>query len=445
MNIIQRYLIWLNRRKLKNQLAAAIWLMMVPLMVISVVLYKQHNGADAAMRSIAAYNVLFGLIYTSIVYMFTRRYVIGPLVKIYDGLASSSQRLSLSSQELATNADTMNQATTIISTAINDIASGAVEQSDNAIEAAKLTQTISGAMSQVAVSAQNQVEKINEMAAGIAQLGSSIGDVSGNAREVASVVAEASNIAEKGKSAVDETISGMQRIKSTVLDSAYKIETLGEKSKQIGEIIEVIDDIAEQTNLLALNAAIEAARAGEHGKGFAVVADEVRKLAERSARAAGEIADLIKSIQDETMDAVETMGKGTSEVETGSKLAENAGSAIDDMMVSIRQVIAQIVQVENNIEQMSLASQLVSSSVDHIAAMSQETSATTEEVAASAAQVVNAVDSIAAASEQSASSAERMSSSTQEQTASIQEVAAKVQMLSGMSEELEGMVKLLSM
>ncbi|WP_242653761.1 methyl-accepting chemotaxis protein [Thermincola potens] len=122
-------------------------------------------------------------------------------------------------------------------------------------------------------------------------------------------------VATNGGQAVERTVKGMLQVKDAVFETARKINELGEQSQKIGEIIQVIDDIAEQTNLLALNAAIEAARAGEHGKGFAVVADEVRKLAERSSKATKEIADLITNIQKGTKVAVESMQVGTREVD----------------------------------------------------------------------------------------------------------------------------------
>lgn len=134
----------------------------------------------------------------------------------------------------------------------------------------------------------------------------------------------------------------MERIKTTVTESGERIKQLGEQSKAIGEIIQVIDDIAEQTNLLALNAAIEAARAGEHGKGFAVVADEVRKLAERSGKATKEIANLIISIQKGTDNAVSAMEKGISEVENGSRFAHDAGQALKEILVTVERANQQV-------------------------------------------------------------------------------------------------------
>ncbi len=156
---------------------------------------------------------------------------------------------------------------------------------------------------------------------------------------------KATQAAVKGGASVAETIKGMQRIRTAVQSTGKKIKGLGERSLEIGAIIEVINEIATQTNLLALNAAIEAARAGEQGKGFAVVADEVRKLAERAARATKDITGLIKGIQVETTEAVTVMEEGTHEVEEGTKLADQAGAALRE----IEQIVEQTAGLMTNI------------------------------------------------------------------------------------------------
>jgi twitching motility protein PilJ len=166
-----------------------------------------------------------------------------------------------------------------------------------------------------------------------------------NAKAATQTSVRATQAAIKGGTAVSETIKGMQRIRATVQSTGKKIKGLGERSLEIGAIIEVISEIATQTNLLALNAAIEAARAGEQGKGFAVVADEVRKLAERAARATKDITGLIKGVQVETSEAVTVMEEGTHEVEEGTKLADQAGAALRE----IEQIVKQTSTLMNDI------------------------------------------------------------------------------------------------
>ncbi len=184
---------------------------------------------------------------------------------------------------------------------------------------------------------------------------------------------KATQAAVKGGAAVTETIKGMQRIRATVQSTGKKIKGLGERSLEIGAIIEVINEIATQTNLLALNAAIEAARAGEQGKGFAVVADEVRKLAERAARATKDITGLIKGIQVETSEAVTVMEEGTREVEEGTKLADQAGAALREIEQIVKQTATLMTNITRSAADQVKSTESVVHTMDNISQLTQET------------------------------------------------------------------------
>jgi twitching motility protein PilJ len=184
---------------------------------------------------------------------------------------------------------------------------------------------------------------------------------------------KATQAAVKGGSAVTETIKGMQRIRATVQSTGKKIKGLGERSLEIGAIIEVINEIATQTNLLALNAAIEAARAGEQGRGFAVVADEVRKLAERAARATKDITGLIKGIQVETSEAVTVMEEGTREVEEGTKLADQAGAALREIELIVKQTATLMTDITRAAADQVQSTSSVVRTMDTISNLTQET------------------------------------------------------------------------
>jgi methyl-accepting chemotaxis protein len=186
---------------------------------------------------------------------------------------------------------------------------------------------------------------------------------------------------------VQQTLEGMQAIAAVVNESATAITELGKRSDQIGEIIGVINDIADQTNLLALNAAIEAARAGEHGRGFAVVADEVRKLAERTTQATKEVADSIKAIQSETTGAVRKMNAGTEKVQAGVKLAEQAGSVLAGIVEGSGKVASMIQTIAAASEEQSAAAEQISKNVDQINAVTTQAAQGASQAAAAATQL----------------------------------------------------------
>jgi methyl-accepting chemotaxis protein len=197
--------------------------------------------------------------------------------------------------------------------------------------------------------------------------------MSENAEAATQTSVKATQAAVKGGTAVSETIKGMQRIRATVQSTGKKIKGLGERSLEIGAIIEVINEIATQTNLLALNAAIEAARAGEQGKGFAVVADEVRKLAERAARATKDITGLIKGIQVETSEAVTVMEEGTREVEEGTKLADQAGAALREIEQIVKQTATLMTDITRAAADQVKSTESVAHTMDSISQLTQET------------------------------------------------------------------------
>jgi methyl-accepting chemotaxis protein len=194
-----------------------------------------------------------------------------------------------------------------------------------------------------------------------------------NAEAATQTSVKATQAAVKGGTAVSETIKGMQRIRATVQSTGKKIKGLGERSLEIGAIIEVINEIATQTNLLALNAAIEAARAGEQGRGFAVVADEVRKLAERAARATKDITGLIKGIQVETSEAVTVMEEGTREVEEGTKLADQAGAALREIEQIVKQTATLMTDITRAAADQVQSTSSVVNTMDTISNLTQET------------------------------------------------------------------------
>ncbi len=233
-----------------------------------------------------------------------------------------------------------------------------------------------------------QAARVLTVSSSVEDMNRSIQQVSDAASVSANVAQEARQNARQGGLAVTQTIAGMNRIRGNVQDTAKKIKRLGESSQQISEIVKLIDDIADQTNMLALNAAIQAAMAGEQGKGFSVVSEEVRRLAERSANATREIAALVKSIQDDTAEAVVAMEESTREVVEGSKVADDAGRAL----IAIENVVERLATLITNI---SVVSRQQAGSSVNIARSMVELSDLTQEAAALRRQSSEAVEVVA--------------------------------------------------
>jgi len=222
---------------------------------------------------------------------------------------------------------------------------------------------ISSTAESLAAASQEQSSQTEEVASAVEEMSRTVSENATSANRTADVARKSGEIATIGAGVVKQTVNKMKDIADVVKTSANNIQKLGDSSKEIGEIISVIDDIADQTNLLALNAAIEAARAGEQGRGFAVVADEVRKLAERTTEATKQIAKMIKGIQKETDQAVVAMNKGTIEVQNGIDLADKAGESLNHILTSTQDVLDMINQIAAASEEQSATSEQISKNV----------------------------------------------------------------------------------
>ena len=245
------------------------------------------------------------------------------------------------------------------------------ETSEQVSSSAQETQTTAR---HLAESAQNQAQRISTATSAINQIASSMDNVSKDSAESADVAERSVQIASRGAEVVRETISGMDSIRDQIQETSKRIKRLGESSQEIGSIVELINDIAEQTNILALNAAIQAASAGEAGRGFAVVADEVQRLAERSASATKRIETLVQTIQSDTNEAVNSMEQTTAEVVAGARLAEDAGSALGDIERVSHDLSALIQNISTAARQQSAAATDISQSMNAIQEITSQTS-----------------------------------------------------------------------
>ena len=237
---------------------------------------------------------------------------------------------------------------------------------------ASASEEISSSATQLAQSAETQKDQTMQVASSMQEMSSTVVSVSDSCNKAAEAASQAAETARVGGSIVDETLAKMRTIAESVGATAKKMEELGKSSDQIGRIIGVIDDIADQTNLLALNAAIEAARAGEQGRGFAVVADEVRKLAERTTTATKEIAQMIKNIQDETKVAVLAMESGTKQVEEGVHSTAKAGDSLRAIIQMSEQVGGMITEIATAATEQSSTTEQVNMNIDQISKLVKE-------------------------------------------------------------------------
>jgi methyl-accepting chemotaxis protein len=394
-------------------------------------------GTDEIGETAAVTNKMLGQLQSTIASYETAR---AGLTSTVTEVKFAADSVARTSGEVSGAATQSGNASSQIAATINQVASGAAEQAKASSDTSNAVLELDAIIAQVGAGAAEITAKVQAASIALDDMASAIKSASSASSDVSAVAASAAEATDHGQKAVRQTVGEMGRIKKTVEMASTKVTELGAKSDQIGAIVETIDDIAEQTNLLALNAAIEAARAGEQGKGFAVVADEVRKLAERSSRATKEIAALIGEVQHGTAEAVQAMQVGAREVEQGADLADQSSAALDEIKASAaaRQVIlADMLGAIDEIQRMS--AQAVAAS-QAIAGIAGETNQAASRMRQGADTVARSVESIAAVSEENSAAAEEVSAATEEMSAQAEEVVASAASLAQMAAGLEALV-----
>ncbi len=335
------------------------------------------------------------------------RATIGEIRGGADQIASASAQIASTAEQSARN---------------NDSSATAVEETTSTMH------EMSANIQNVAKSTQSQASSVTQTSSSIEQMVASIQRIAETSQQLMALSVKTKQAVGQGLDAMDKSLKGSDEINRSITRSADTIAALGSRSEDIGKIVDVIDDIAEQTNLLALNAAIEAARAGEQGMGFAVVAEEVRKLAERSAQSTKEISELITGIQKEAQEAVRQMEKSTELVGRGVELNQQVGGSLKDIEGNVGEVDRYTKEIGAATQEQSSGSAQIGKAAEELREITQEITSATHEQAAAAEQTVKTMEKMREMIQQNASATTELASSAEElnsQAERFQQVIAK--------------------
>lgn len=347
---------------------------------------ERAMAAEASMMRLNLICVVVGTLIACAMGFVVSRSITKPLAKFRDCLAALSSGDLTTKMDATTRddfgllADSFNESVENLRQLVTEVAQACQEVADASTEIASSANEISSGV-------REQSEATERAASAITEMSASVEDVAKQNASAVEATKDAGQHSQNGQAVVTKTIENIEEIDEIVRSASSAIEALGERTTAVGQIMDVIRDIADQTNLLALNAAIEAARAGEHGKGFAVVADEVRKLAERTTAATEEVTQSITAIQQDTSVAIERMSGGVSIVANGVENGKQAGEALQQISGSTSQIHTQITAIAAATDQQTSASSEISEMVNTMNMLIRETSKQTDQAAASSDQL----------------------------------------------------------
>lgn len=351
-------------------------------------LLKQSDALAASARTTLILSIVFSAIMGGLTLLLTLMIgssITGPLNKLVDMLQDIAQGEGDLTRRLETGRkDEFGEVASWFNRFVDNIHSIISQASNTTVQVATASNQLQSTAEQIATAAEEVACQTATVATASEEMSATSNDISRNCSMASDIANRASEMANNGAEVVQETLRGMEQIADKVRESAHTVEALGARSDQIGAIVGTIEDIADQTNLLALNAAIEAARAGEQGRGFAVVADEVRALAERTTRATREIGEMIKAIQQETGGAVNSMEQGVAEVERGMDSSRRSGEALQQILEGINEVTMQVHQIATAAEEQTAVTGEISSNIHQITDVVQQTANGAHETAGAA-------------------------------------------------------------
>ncbi len=364
------------------------------------------------------------------------RQMILNLRKLINQVQQGANQVAASSQQLNSSADQAGQASQQVATITQQVASGTNQQAASVSEATSNVEQMARGAEGIARGAQEQAESVQRTSDLIDEMAEIVARVGRVAESVTEANAKVTQAAQMGASTVEETGQGMATIRTRSADAAEKVKEMGNRSREIGRIVETIDDIADKTDMLALNAAVEAARAGEYGRGFAVVADQVRKLSEDSKNATRDIGELIERVQQSVNEAVLAMQSTTTEVDNGSRLAGETRQSFQEIFSTAETAAQMAERIREAVNQLQQKSSGVVSAIGTVSTVVEENTAASEEMAANGQEVTQAMEGIASVAEENSASIEEVSASAEEMSAQVEEMVASAEELSALAEEL---------